>query len=81
MAYFAPTQSTVESSDSSIASQVKAMKISEPTFRVEEDPPEIIGSYANLTYTDEVIAGMGSNVRESEFEFSSATTSSVIHCR
>ncbi|KAM5544870.1 hypothetical protein V8D89_001768 [Ganoderma adspersum] len=42
----------------------RAMKVSQPTFRTEDDPPQIRGSYTDMAYTDDAIEGMESYVKD-----------------
>ncbi len=62
MAHYAATQGTIEgpASLTNTALEFKDMKISDsgPTSRVEDDPPEIAGSYVGRIYNDKVKVGM-----------------------
>ena len=72
-AYSLATQSTLGtggSSDNPLKVAGTTAKFSEPTSRVEDDPPRISGSYAGLTYTNKPIEEMEYDVvkdRASEF--------------
>ncbi|PIL28361.1 hypothetical protein GSI_09512 [Ganoderma sinense ZZ0214-1] len=57
----AVSESTLETPDSSntpFKVADTATKFSEPTFRVEDQPPQMLGSYVGLTYTDKPLENM-----------------------